>query len=354
MTSLGEEGRPPSGGWPRWWLRRGAAACALLPLAALFAVLARLRRLLWDSGWLKPWRAPVPVVVVGNVTAGGSGKTPLVAEIARALRDAGWHPGIVSRGYGRRRGAAGPLPVLPDSAAIDTGDEPLLLRRLCDCPVWVAGNRPAAARALLREHPQVDVLLSDDGLQHFALARDLQLVVLDARGVGNGWPLPAGPLRECPRRPRDATLGPAQAAAQAPQPFFALRRGAGDVRNLGDGRVLSLAEFRAEHADAAVCAVAAIGHPQQFFAMLRDCGLRLARTVALRDHREIPGELLRDLPGPVLMTEKDALKCLRGQPGLERLWAVQLRLDVDPAFIPWLLARVARAASRSPDGFTSA
>ncbi len=347
-------GTDPAGGWPRWWLRRGAAACALLPLAGLFAMLARLRRLLWDNGWRHAWRAPVPVVVVGNVTAGGSGKTPLVAAIARALRDAGWHPGIVSRGYGRRHDAADPLPVLPDSAASDTGDEPLLLRRLCDCPVWVGSDRPAAARALLREHPQVDVLLSDDGLQHFALARDLQLVVMDARGVGNGWPLPAGPLRECPRRPRDATLGPAQAEARAPQPFFALRRSAGALRNVGDGRVLSLGEFRAQYAATPISAVAAIGHPQQFFAMLRDAGLPLARTATVRDHRDIPEKLLQDLPGQVLTTEKDALKCRRGQPGLERLWAVQLRLEVDPAFIPWLLARLRRAASRSPDGFTSA
>jgi tetraacyldisaccharide 4'-kinase len=353
-----------SSGWPRWWLRRGAPACCLLPLAALFAGAAALRRLAWRRGWLRAWRAPVPVVVVGNLTAGGSGKTPVVQLLAQALREAGRHPGIVSRGYGRRRGAAEPMAVHPDTPAQDSGDEPLLLRRLCGCPVWVGRDRPAAARALLREHPEVDVLLSDDGLQHYALARDVELVVLDARGAGNGWPLPAGPLREPWSRPRDATLGPRPAVAEPASParpgsagagpYFELRRHAADLRNLADGRRLSLAEFRREHAELPVSAAAAIGNPGQFFDMLRDSGLALARTASAPDHRALPENLLRELPGAVVLTEKDALKCGLGQPGLERLWAVGLRLEADPGFVPWLLARLARGAWSPPDGFTSA
>ncbi len=345
-----------SPGWPRWWLHRGAPACCLLPLAALFAGAAALRRLAWRRGWLRAWRAPVPVVVVGNLTAGGSGKTPVVHLLAQALREAGRRPGIVSRGYGRRRGGAEPMAVHPDTPAQDSGDEPLLLRRLCDCPVWVGRDRPAAARALLREHPEVDVLLSDDGLQHYALARDVELVVLDARGAGNGWPLPAGPLREPWSRRRDATLGPrppTRGRAGA-APFFALRRQAGDLRNLADGRRLSLAEFRLEHAERPVSAAAAIGNPAQFFDMLRDAGLALARTASAPDHGALPEALLRELPGAVVLTEKDALKCELGQAGLERLWAVGLRLEADPGFVPWLLARLARGAWSPPDGFTSA
>ncbi len=353
-----------SSGWPRWWLHRGAAACALLPLAALFAGVAALRRLAWRRAWLRAWRAPVPVVVVGNLTAGGSGKTPVVQWLAQALREAGRHPGIVSRGYGRRRGATEPMAVLPGTPAQDSGDEPLLLSRLCACPVWVGRDRPAAARALLREHPEVDVLLSDDGLQHYALARDVELVVVDARGAGNGWPLPAGPLREPWTRARDATLGPRAAvagrsapAASSPAgatPFFEIRRQAGELRNLADGRRLSVAAFRREHADSPVSAAAAIGNPGQFFDMLRDAGLVLAHTASAPDHRALPEALLRELPGPVVLTEKDALKCGLGQPGLERLWALGLRVEADPGFVPWLLARLARGAWSPPDGFTSA
>lgn len=345
---------PGAGGWPSWWLRRGPAAWALLPLAGLFRALAGLRALLWRGGWLRAWRAPVPVVVIGNVTAGGSGKTPLVAYIAAALRDAGWTPGIVSRGYRRRRDAADPMEVEPDSPPEDVGDEPLLLRRLCDCPVWVGRRRAEAAQHLLRRHPGVDVLLSDDGLQHFALARDVELVVLDGRGTGNGWPLPAGPLREPASRPRDATLGPPGAAGGAPLPFFALRRGIGGLRRLADSRLHSLQEFQDAQGGQPVCAAAAIGHPGQFFDMLRDAGLSLARTATAGDHRSLPPELMQELPGHVLLTEKDALKCRVGPAQLQRLWAVQLRLEVDPEFIPWLLARLRRAALRPPDGCTSA
>jgi tetraacyldisaccharide 4'-kinase len=274
-----------------------------------------------------------------------------VQLLARALREAGHRPGIVSRGYGRRRGAPEPMAVHPDTPAADSGDEPLLLRRLCGCPVWVGRDRPAAARALLRAHPEVDVLLSDDGLQHYALARDLELVVLDARGAGNGWPLPAGPLRESWGRRRDATLGPplpADSGAAASAPYFALRRHPGELRNLADGRRLSLQEFQLAQAGSPVCAAAAIGNPGQFFDMLRDAGLTLARTASARDHRALPEALLRELPGAVVLTEKDALKCRLGQPGLERLWAVGLRVEPDPAFLPWLLARLARGAWSPP------
>ena len=343
-----------AGGWPRWWLRRSAAARLLLPLAVLFAAASGLRRRAWQSGWLRPWRAPVPVIIVGNVTAGGSGKTPLVAYLAQALREAGWHPGIVSRGYGRRRADAQPLAVQADSTPEQVGDEPLLLHRISGCPVWVAARRAQAAQCLLRAHPRVDVLLGDDGLQHFALARDLQMVVVDGRGRGNGWPLPAGPLREPWGRPRDATLGPPLARADSPEPFFELRRSPAGMRNLADGRLVQTAEFLQRYAAEGVSAAAAIGDPGQFFDMLRAAGLSLRHTATAPDHRALPAEMLARLPGQILLTEKDALKCRAGQPGFERLWAVPLRLEVDPALLAWLLSRLRRDQSRSSDGFTPA
>ena len=177
----------------RAWLERGAAA-ALLPLAWLFGALAASRRGLYRAGMLRRVEVGVPVVVVGNLIAGGAGKTPTVLAVVRLLQRHGRRPGIVSRGHGRTD--AGVLEVSPDTLAQDCGDEPLLLRLRAGVPVCVARDRVAAAQALRRRHPEVDVIVSDDGLQHLRLARDLQIIVFDERGAGNGWLLPAGPLRE--------------------------------------------------------------------------------------------------------------------------------------------------------------
>ena len=335
-----------SAGWPAFWLRRGLAARALLPLAWLFGALAAARRLAYRRGWRRGWRAPVPVVVIGNVTVGGSGKTPLVLAVARALRAGGLHPGIVSRGYRRARGAPEPMAVLPDGDVRLCGDEPLLLRRLADCPVWVGRRRARAAAALLRAHPEVDVLLADDGLQHPALQRDVELVAVDPRGPGNAWLLPAGPLRERWQRRRDATLGPPDALALAPSqaPHFALQRRLGGARHLASGARLTLAELCRRHAGNALDAAAGIGDPQQFFSQLRAAGVPLRCALALPDHAAFDADPLATLCAPaVLVTDKDGLKCHPGMRAFERIWTVELELDVDPAFWPWLLARVARA-----------
>ncbi len=335
-------------GWPAWWLRRAGVARALLPLAWLFGAVGALRRAGYWRGWLRSWRAPVPVIVVGNVSVGGSGKTPLVLFIARALRSAGLHPGIVSRGYRRAAHAPDPMPVHDDTAAQLAGDEPLLLRRQSGCPVWVGRQRAAAAAALLRAHPEVDVLLADDGLQHYALQRDVELVVVDARGAGNGWLLPAGPLREAWQRRRDATLGAGAVLAALPAdgtPRFALRRRLGAARHLASGERLELAALQRRHAGHALDAAAGIGDPTQFFTQLRDAGVVLGHTLALPDHAAFDTDPLAALNAPALLvTEKDALKCQPGQSAFARVWAVELELDADPAFVPWLLARCARAS----------
>ncbi|MDE2298822.1 MAG: tetraacyldisaccharide 4'-kinase, partial [Burkholderiales bacterium] len=178
----------------RAWLTRGALAYALLPVATLFLAVTALRRGLYRIGWLRTQAVSAPVIVVGNLVAGGAGKTPTVIAIVAALRRHGYSPGVVSRGYGAS--IKGLLDVTRKLSAAECGDEPLLLHLRTGAPVVVGRNRVAAARHLLRQHPAVDVIVSDDGLQHLALARDVQVLVFDERGAGNRWLLPAGPLRE--------------------------------------------------------------------------------------------------------------------------------------------------------------
>ncbi len=349
--------RTRAGGWPRWWLRRGITSCLLRPLAWLFAALAAARRATFAHGWRRAgWQAPVPVIVVGNVTAGGAGKTPVVLALARALRAQGWTPGIVSRGHGRDRAAPDPLGVEPEDDPARTGDEPLMLRRMAACPVWVGRHRAVAARALLAAAPDVDVLLSDDGLQHLALARNIELVVVDARGPGNGCLLPAGPLRERWDRRRDATLGPpaALALAVSEAPRFEVRRMLGALRPLRGGPALAAQAFARTMAGRRVAAAAGIGDPSQFFAMLRSGGITLAQTLGLPDHATFDRDPLAGLDADaVIVTEKDALKCSPGHLSHDRIWVAGLQVELDPHFLPWLSARL-RAMNGRRDGLSPA
>ncbi|MBW8901401.1 MAG: tetraacyldisaccharide 4'-kinase, partial [Massilia sp.] len=188
----------------RAWLRRGPLALTLWPLSLLFGALSGSRRALYRAGVLRAEKLPVPVIVVGNIFIGGTGKTPLTIWLASVLRDAGFHPGVISRGHGRAGEEA--LAVHAASSSEEAGDEPLLIAQRAQCPVVVGRRRVQAGRSLLAAHPEVDVIISDDGLQHYSLARDLEIVLFDARGVGNGFLLPAGPLREPPSRRRDFTV----------------------------------------------------------------------------------------------------------------------------------------------------
>ncbi|CAN5321443.1 hypothetical protein BH11PSE9_BH11PSE9_20010 [soil metagenome] len=194
MSSSPTSGQDASARLQQAWRGRGPLACALLPLAALYGAVTALRRTLYRIGWLRSTRLPVPVIVVGNLLAGGAGKTPTVMALVAMLRRHGYTPGIVSRGYGRSGDAF--VDVTPQTPATQAGDEPLLLRLRTGAPVVVGRDRAGAGRKLLRLHPKVDIIVSDDGLQHLALARDAQVLVFDERGAGNGWLLPAGPMRE--------------------------------------------------------------------------------------------------------------------------------------------------------------
>jgi tetraacyldisaccharide 4'-kinase len=320
------------------WARTGVLAVLLLPLAMLFAVVSGGRRLAYRHGWLHAVSVGVPVIVVGNITAGGSGKTPLVIWLANWLRSQGYRPGVVSRGYGGT--ARGCVEVQADSPPAQVGDEPVLIRLKTDAPVVVGRDRVAAARMLLECHPDVDVIVSDDGLQHYRLRRDIELAVIDATtGLGNGWPLPAGPLREPAARLAsvDAVVQAVRGTAE-PRTY---RSVTGWRADYSSGRAYRLCAPQEKLALRDLpphdwLAATGIGRPQGFFAMLDRHGLHY-RPQAFPDHHVFRPT---DLPvgGAVLMTEKDAVKC-REFAGPD-WWAVELEVTPENGFVRWLGARL--------------
>jgi tetraacyldisaccharide 4'-kinase len=289
-----------------------AVSLVMLPFSLLFHVVVALRRAAYRRGWFASTRVAVPVVVVGNIAVGGTGKTPLVAAFVRRLTGQGVRVGIVSRGYGRATDG-GPVVVAPDSTTAEVGDEPLLLARRTGVPVCVCRDRVAAAETLVRE-ANVEIIFSDDGLQHYRLQRDLEIAVIDgARGIGNGFMLPAGPLRE-PADRLDTV------------DFVFVNGGSGATDEQGpDGRdfdghafvlkpdgVVGLDGASTERletfAGQRVWALAGIGNPQRFFTTLASAGID-ARPVDVPDHGRVSLPHLRDRHAwPILMTEKDAVK----------------------------------------------
>ncbi len=322
------------------WQRRSLASCMLWPLSVLFGALAALRRALYRYQILPSYRVHVPVVVIGNVVVGGTGKTPLVIWLVAALRRAGYHPGVISRGYGGRANAnayADPAPndaieVRPDSSAEQVGDEPLLIARRANCPVMVGRDRVAAARALLAAHPVIDVIISDDGLQHYRLQRSVEIVLFDERGGGNRWLLPAGPLRESMSRRRDATVLNGENMPVGVPSNCVRMQVAGEHAEALSNRAqrVPLREIRGR-----ILAVAGIGNPQRFFTMLRAAGLSI-ETMALPDHHVFTAQSFAGIDAEViLMTEKDAVKCevVEGLEADHRIWAVPVTAQVDDALL---------------------
>lgn len=305
----------------RAWLRRGALAWLALPLSLVFGVAIAVRRALYRTGVLGVHPSPVPVIVVGNVVAGGAGKTPVVIAMAQWLSARGWAVGVVSRGHGRADG--GCLEVLADGDPATTGDEPLLVARRAGVPVFVAASRPDAIRALLRAYPATQVVLSDDGLQHYAMARDLEVCVFDERGIGNGWLLPAGPLREPWPRRVDLVLRTRDTPGVE---GFVVRRRLADHAIRADGERMPLQELSASPCDA----VAGTAQPLRFFDMLAAAGVKLRRTWALPDHHGFDEERAAWTGSqPLLCTEKDAVKLWRRRPDA---WAVPLEVQIEDAF----------------------
>ena len=285
-----------SGESPLWLL--------LLPLSWLYGLVSGLIRLCYRIGIKRAWRAPVPVVVVGNLTAGGNGKTPVVIWLVEQLAQRGIRAGVVSRGYG---GKAERYPLLLTSHATteQAGDEPVLIFQRTGAPVAVSPNRSEAVQALLAAHP-VDIVITDDGLQHYALARDKEMVVIDGvRRFGNGWWLPAGPMRERASRLRtvDAVIVNGGEALPGEIP---MRLIPSQAVNLLTGERQDVSQLPA------LVAMAGIGHPPRFFATLEQCGARLEARIPLADHQALSladVDPLVTVNQNLIMTEKDAVKC---------------------------------------------
>ncbi|MEN8174742.1 MAG: tetraacyldisaccharide 4'-kinase [Pseudomonadota bacterium] len=315
-----------------FWTPGHPLALLLWPLSRIFAAVSALRRFAYRIGLFSVHRLPVPVVVVGNISVGGAGKTPLVIWLVNHLRDSGWRPGVISRGYGGR-GGSGQRQVQADSDPADVGDEPVLIARRTGGPVAVAPRRVAAGQHLL-EHTECDILVADDGLQHYALGRDLEIAVVDGRrGLGNGLLLPAGPLREGRWRLDQVDLVVGNGGSGR---GHRLRPSLGEPTSLVTGERLPLEKLRGQR----VHAVAGVGNPQAFFDMLMDQGIEVVGH-AFPDHHAFAAEdILFEDALPVLMTEKDAVKCF--PIAAEKHWYLPLRVQPDADFI----GRLDRALQR--------
>lgn len=286
------------------WQRRGPLAWLLWPLSLLYGLVVRLRLALYRSGRLRVERVRVPVIVVGNVIAGGGGKTPTVIALVEHFLARSLQPGVISRGYGRT--SQGVREVLPGRPAAESGDEPLLIRQRTGAPVFVGERRIEAARALLKAYPRTNVIVCDDGLQHLELARDISICVFDDRGVGNGFLLPAGPLREPWPRPVHLVLHTGQRPTFA---GYAAKRKLAAEAVRKDGSRVELAALVKLSNYAPLMAVAGTAQPQTFFDMLEAAGLPLAHTEARPDHDDYADwQPPSDRDYTILCTEKDAPK----------------------------------------------
>lgn len=337
-VGVGRGARRSARGWrvllDRVWYGRHPANILLAPLSWVFHAGVALRKYAYSSGLLSIYRASVPVIVVGNVTVGGSGKTPLVIWLAGYLQSLGLVPGIVARGYGGRA-SRWPQQVRPDSDPETVGDEAVVIARRTRCPVAVAPSRPAAVAALV-EYGKCDVVISDDGLQHYGLARDIEIAVVDGvRRLGNGRLLPAGPLREPPQRLREVDFVVTNGIAGRGE--YAMRYVPVDPINLVDRR--QRLEFGDLHATQ-VHAVCGIGNPERFFQTLKNKGLRIIPHAFPDHHRYRAQDLAFDDDCPILMTEKDAVKCERF--GIARCWSVPVTAELPEVFAQRLRALLMR------------
>jgi len=318
------------------WYRLSPLHLLLFPVSLIFRTLAALRRFLYRSGILASVKLPVPVIIIGNISVGGTGKTPLTLWLAQQLIENGWHPGIVSRGYTKNKvRPKTPCKVSLDDSANMVGDEPLLMAQRALCPVWIGRDRPAAALALLQAQPECDIILSDDGLQHYRLQRDAEIVVVDgARRFGNGLLLPAGPLREPVSRLRQVDAIVINGGHAQLDEFAMCLQGSLFYNLLNPEIALPASEFAGQR----LHAIAGIGHPQRFFSYLEHLGLD-AQQHAFPDHYTYSGaDIAFEDADAILMTEKDAVKCAPF--ATEKCWVLRVDAQVTPALTQLILKKV--------------
>jgi ATP-binding cassette, subfamily B, bacterial MsbA len=334
--------KPGASVWETLWYGYHPAAQLLAPFGYLFGMIVGARRFFYRSGLLRVRSFPVPVIVIGNITVGGTGKTPLVIWLAEHLKKLGYRPGIVSRGY-KGKSSIWPLPVTPDSDPVLVGDEAAMIVSRTGCPMMIGPNRCKAAEQLLLRS-DCNVIISDDGLQHYAMGRDIEIVVADgARGFGNGMLLPAGPMRESKQRLKRADYIVTNGSA-LPESHGMYVRG-DTLWSLHDGaRKRRLKDLKGQR----VHALAAIGNPQRFFELLRNAGLEVIEHAFPDHHRFSPADL--DFPrsaAPVVMTEKDAVKCRRHSHLLEqgRYWYLPVTAQLSPVFVEALTRHIEKVAN---------
>jgi tetraacyldisaccharide 4'-kinase len=301
------------------WQMFGLAQLLLLPMSWVFDALSSMRRWLYRQGLVSSYRLPVPVIVVGNISVGGTGKTPLVIYLAEQLKNAGYHPGVISRGYGGTQSGG----VTPESNPLQFGDEPVLIAKRAACPVWVDVNRVKAGQGLLRQYPQCNLIISDDGLQHYRLKRDIEIVVVNSQhSFGNQHLLPSGPLREKVSRLSQANAIVDNGKAgiktllkqQSLPPVYGMSLVMQGIYSLDDMRKISLIDLQQQ----SVIAIAGIGHPERFFNFIKGLGLN-CEYLAFDDHHAFTQQDFANMQHKtILMTEKDAVKCRRLQ--LSNAW----------------------------------
>ena len=320
----------------RMWYGRRRWGRRLAPLSLPYVAAAQVRRALFRRGLRTTHRVGVPVVVVGNIAVGGTGKTPLVVWLVQRLRAHGYRPGVICSGY-RGRTREWPRPVRTDSDPVAVGDEAVLIAKRCACPVMAGPDRVAAARSLLREG-HVDVVVSDDGLQHYRLARDIEIAVLDGeRRHGTGWCFPAGPLREPVSRLESVDFVVTKGRARDRE--FRMELSGRRLRRAADDAVTIDPD---ELPSRSVHAVTGIGNPGSFFRKLRELGLQVSPRVFPDHHPFSAGDVEFEDDRPVIMTEKDAVKCRHFATG--RHWYLPVDAELDPAFETALIARLGTPA----------
>jgi len=337
---------------PQFWERRGPTALVLWPSSWIYGWVLRIRKLINDLGFTNHQHVPVPIIIVGNIRVGGTGKTPIVIALAQRLSQLGWKPGIISRGYGSVQ--ISPTQVHSKSDPMQVGDEPILIAKRTDdqFPIWVYPKRQQSISALLKHSPDVNVIISDDGLQHSGLprwparegGRDIEFIVRDGRGEGNGFLLPAGPLRESADRGRDATLltesvnnhksGLLDEYFKGRRAFTLLGTLGAPYQLINAGNTQTFAQISEQFLPAQITAVAALGNPKRFFDALQKQGLT-GKWISLPDHASYTPGFFNGIQAQcILITEKDAVKCSAISD--ERIWVVPMNLNLPDNLVDWV------------------